>query len=96
MIIGSDCYEINATHLKNAFHVLTNTNFVFGPAKDGGYYLVGMNTFFPKIFENKIWSTETVLDEAIEDINNCNYSLKTIETLSDVDYKEDIIHTDLL
>lgn len=90
ILIGSDCYELNSTHLNEGFEVLNNNNFVFGPAKDGGYYLVGMNSFFPKIFENKIWSTETVLEEAILDIKNANQSFDTIETLSDVDYEKDL------
>ena len=90
ILIGSDCYELNSTHLNEGFEALNKNNFVFGPAKDGGYYLVGMNTFFPNIFENKTWSTETVLEEAILDIKNSNQSFDTIETLSDVDYEEDL------
>lgn len=90
VLIGSDCYELNSTHLNKAFNVLETKKFVFGPAKDGGYYLVGMNTFFSKIFENKTWSTETVLEEAILDIKKSNQNFDTIETLSDVDYEEDL------
>lgn len=90
ILIGSDCFELKSSHLIHAFYALKKSNFVFGPAKDGGYYLVGMNVLFSKIFENKTWSTDTVLEEALEDIKNKKYSFDTIETLSDVDYEEDL------
>ncbi len=53
VIIGSDCLELSVSILENAFKELDHHETVIGPAKDGGYYLLGMNKFIPQLFENK-------------------------------------------
>lgn len=42
VIIGSDCYELTSEILQQAFIKLNTTDVVIGPAKDGGYYLLGI------------------------------------------------------
>jgi rSAM/selenodomain-associated transferase 1 len=39
--IGTDCLEVDAALLQSAFDLLKEKDAVFGPALDGGYYLVG-------------------------------------------------------
>jgi uncharacterized protein len=34
---------------------------VLGPASDGGYYLIGLKRAHPRLFEDIVWSTSTVL-----------------------------------
>ena len=90
MIIGSDCYQLTQQELEKGFKILDSCDFVFGPAADGGYYLIGTRTTFTKIFDNKTWSTATVLYEAIRDVENADLSHGELATLSDVDYEEDL------
>ncbi len=90
IIIGSDCYDLTSSKLHEAFSLLYHKDFVIGPALDGGYYLMGMRRLLPKLFKGKVWSTETVLDEAIADIENANMSYQKLEALSDIDYEEDL------
>ncbi len=40
IIIGSDMFDMNQTDLEVAFEALNRSNFVIGPATDGGYYLL--------------------------------------------------------
>lgn len=89
IIIGSDCASLTPEIVSNAFLQLDNHDFVIGPADDGGYYLIGMNSFEPTIFDGVAWSTEAVLPKTIENIKalNKNYALLTV--LSDIDYEED-------
>ncbi len=63
---------------------------VIGPSNDGGYYLLGMNQFYPYLFDGINWSTETVLMETLNNVqmNDLNYSL--LPTLVDVDTEEDL------
>ena len=90
ILIGSDCYQLTQKELEKGFKILDSTDFVFGPAEDGGYYLIGTRTTFTKVFDNKTWSTKTVLYEAIRDIENADLTFGELATLSDVDYEEDL------
>jgi rSAM/selenodomain-associated transferase 1 len=90
MMIGSDCYQLTQSELEKGFDILDSNDFVFGPAEDGGYYLIGTTTTFTKVFDNKTWSTKTVLYEAIRDIENADLTFGELATLSDVDYEEDL------
>ena len=51
VIIGSDCYTLDAKIIQEAFEQLEENDVVVGPAKDGGYYLLGMRKFLPQLFE---------------------------------------------
>lgn len=88
-IIGTDCAELNALHIKEAFKKLVDTDIVIGPANDGGYYLIGMKTFEPSLFERIDWSTEKVLVQTIENIKMLNKSYDLLPELIDVDTVED-------
>ena len=87
-IIGSDMYELNQAIIENAFSELNKNDFVIGPAKDGGYYLLGMKEFLPDLFKNKQWGTETVLSNTIDDLKGAKLSI--LEERNDVDVYDDI------
>jgi rSAM/selenodomain-associated transferase 1 len=88
-IIGSDCYELTAEIINHALGSLNSFDTVIGPAKDGGYYLLGMNNFYPGLFTVKNWSTETVAAETIQLITRHNISSYQLPLLSDIDTEED-------
>ncbi|MGB5378887.1 TIGR04282 family arsenosugar biosynthesis glycosyltransferase [Muriicola sp.] len=90
VIIGSDLYDLSTEDLKNAFSKLESNEIVIGPAKDGGYYLLGMTQNEPAIFKNKIWGTSTVLKDTLAQLNNKNMYL--LSSKNDVDVLEDIIN----
>lgn len=89
LVIGSDCPQLSADHIEEAFTQLDNHDYVVGPSLDGGYYLLGTNSYQQEIFSNINWSTERVYNQTIATISRLKMSHKTIEPLSDVDYKED-------
>ncbi|GAB5410121.1 MAG: TIGR04282 family arsenosugar biosynthesis glycosyltransferase [Balneolaceae bacterium] len=89
ILIGSDCAELEEDHLKNAFEHLRDTDVVIGPAKDGGYYLVGMSKFLPELFEGVRWSTSEVLQQTMEKIKRLSVSYYLLEALNDVDNSQD-------
>lgn len=88
VIIGSDLYDLTPEIIENSFIQLDTSDVVLGPAKDGGYYLLGMKKLHPTIFQNKEWGTATVLKETLEDLKDKKVSL--LEELNDVDVYEDI------
>ena len=90
VIIGSDCPELSSDIIATAFSKLIENDFVIGPATDGGYYLLGMKKLAKEIFENKTWSTATVLQDTIDDLDKMKSSYYLLPVLSDVDEEKDL------
>ena len=88
-IIGSDMMEISASTLHNAFAQLKKHDIVIGPAKDGGYYLLGMNKLHPILFQNKSWSTSTVMTDTLADSKKLGLTHYELPTLCDIDTEAD-------
>jgi len=94
LIVGSDLYDLKPKHIQKAFDNLDNHNVTIGPAEDGGYYLLGMKTLHPNIFENKQWGTETVRKDTLNDLKS--QSVFLLEELNDIDLYEDLKKYDQL
>jgi len=90
VIIGSDCAELTTNILQDAFAQLQTHDCVIGPARDGGYYLLGMHTFTPAVFQNKAWSTATVFADTLADLQQAGKSVFLLPVLSDIDTVEDL------
>lgn len=94
VLIGSDLPDINSAHIKNGLEALTTNEVVFGPAEDGGYYLVGMSKLIPEIFINKPWSQPHLLQLTLQELHNNQISVGILDTLNDIDTYEDLIASD--
>lgn len=88
VIIGSDLYDLQPEHIEEAFQALEDSDAVLGPAKDGGYYLLGMNQLYPEVFKDKAWGTSTVQSATLQDLAKVQVHL--LEELNDIDVIEDI------
>jgi len=89
-IVGTDCFELNSEIIAQAFHQLASRDAVLGPAKDGGYYLLGMNQLVKQLFENKEWSTDAVASATIRDFDQQRITFSLTEMLTDVDEEKDL------
>lgn len=90
ILIGSDLPDITAEIINNAFESLNKKEVVFGPAEDGGYYLIGMKQLHEFIFDNKPWSTSALLDDTLKELKANNITVDLMETLNDIDTFEDL------
>ncbi len=90
IIIGTDNIEIRPEHLSRAFDVLQSSDTVIGPSNDGGYYLLGMNSFQAQLFQDISWSSSVVLEQSIEKIVNSGLSYRLLPELVDIDEYEDL------
>ena len=90
MIIGSDLYDLTSENIETAFDELNNNDLVIGPAEDGGYYLLGMNSLHSTIFKNKNWGTETVRKDTLSDLKD--KKVKLLAFKNDIDVYEDILN----
>jgi len=88
VLIGSDIPDISSLIIKQAIESLDNNSLVIGPAKDGGYYLVGMKRLHEFIFNKINWGTENVFTSTIEKIKLNNLSVFLTGELFDIDTEE--------
>nr|MDO8109874.1 TIGR04283 family arsenosugar biosynthesis glycosyltransferase [Candidatus Sigynarchaeota archaeon] len=95
VIIGSDSMEITKPLINEAFRLLDDNDVVIGPARDGGYYLLGMKTIHADLFKNKIWSTPSVSHDTVDDTRRLGLSLAQLPPLSDIDDIKDLLASPL-
>ncbi len=88
--IGTDCPDLHHSLLTSAFQKLTTHGLVIGSATDGGYYLIGLCSMIPDLFQNINWSTSIVYQQTITIAEKLNLSIATLPVLSDVDRPEDL------
>ncbi len=84
--IGGDCPELNQKHFEQASAALNiDCDVVFGPSEDGGYYLIGLNSPHPELFQDIPWSTRNTLDASLKQAAKLGLQVKLLETLYDID-----------
>jgi rSAM/selenodomain-associated transferase 1 len=88
VLIGSDLFDLEESHIYEAFEKLEKNEAVIGPALDGGYYLLGLKKNYPEIFINKNWGTSSVRKDTIKNLEKVNVHL--LPMLNDIDVIEDI------
>lgn len=88
IIIGTDLLDITTEDINKAFNALKTYDYVLGPAEDGGYYLLGMNKLNSTLFENKDWSSNTVLQDTLIDLKTEHIAL--LDERNDIDTYEDL------
>ncbi|MEO0939541.1 MAG: TIGR04282 family arsenosugar biosynthesis glycosyltransferase [Pseudomonadota bacterium] len=90
-VIGADIPGINRAAIARAFHLLGSHDAVFGPAPDGGYWLVGLKHAAPLpagLFDGVRWSTEHALVDSVASLRG--RSVGFAATLRDVDTAADL------
>ncbi len=95
IIIGTDIPELTAVDITKAFVALKQKKMVLGPAKDGGYYLIGLqkNAFSPavgKLFAGIKWGERDVLKKTIKIATGLGFSYSLLKEMDDVDRPEDL------
>jgi rSAM/selenodomain-associated transferase 1 len=86
VIIGADIPGVRRAHVAAGFRALGAHDLVFGPATDGGYWLVGAKRrpLPARLFERVRWSTEHALADTLAGLPaRCSVAL--VDTLDDVD-----------
>ena len=91
VVIGTDCVDITVDHLREAFSYLDEYDAVLGPARDGGYYLLGLRAHDSRIFGGIDWSTGLVLSQTIERLNSLSLRYILLEELNDIDTASDLV-----
>ncbi len=85
LITGTDSPNLPIAYLQQAVEALSRHDVVFGPADDGGYYLVGQSKPVAGMFDDINWSTETVLQESVEKLLQSGTSYHLLPAYYDID-----------
>lgn len=91
VLIGSDTPDLPAERIKEALHALRGgADVVLGPANDGGYYLVGLNSMCASLFERIDWSTAAVAQQTRERAAEVSLKLFSLPCWHDLDTVSDL------
>jgi rSAM/selenodomain-associated transferase 1 len=85
VVVGTDSPTLPLEYIEQAFRELERADVVFGPATDGGYYLLGCAGRVPPIFADMPWSSERVLSESIARLAGPSWRLAVLPPWYDVD-----------
>lgn len=90
-VIGADIPDINRHHIAKAFAAFGAHDAVFGPAPDGGYWLIGVKSG-SKLRKSSLdgvrWSTRHALADSRASLGIGRVA--TVDMLADVDTADDL------
>lgn len=91
VIIGSDAPQVTSTDIAMAFRRLGQHDAVFGPAADGGYWLIGLarRRSAPRLFEEVRWSTADALADTLASLPTGFRVAAPLRTIRDIDEHAD-------
>ncbi len=86
-LVNSDSPDLPPEILLEAARTLDDglDRVVLGPADDGGYYLIGMNRWHARLFEDIAWSTNVVCAQTRERAREVGLHVHTLPPWHDVD-----------
>jgi uncharacterized protein len=86
VLVGADIPGLAARHVGAAFSMLGSNDLVFGPAEDGGFWLVGAGCArrLPRLFDGVRWSGPYALADTLAGLPR-SVTVGFIERLEDVD-----------
>lgn len=92
LVIGTDAPTLGAVHLRAAVSALeAGVDAVFGPAQDGGYYLVGLREPAPELFtiDPALWGGPHVLAASLHAAERGGLRTALLEPVRDLDTPAD-------
>lgn len=91
LLIGTDCPGLTRDHLRVAAARLQSHNAVIIPSADGGYVLLGLTQYRPRVFQEISWSTDTVAFETLCQIGALGWTVAQLPMLRDIDEPADLV-----
>jgi rSAM/selenodomain-associated transferase 1 len=91
--VSSDSPDLWPDLMQSALDLLESYDLVLGPARDGGYYLIGLNSPQPELFSDSIaWSTHKVLMQTLDIASELDLSNAFLpSSVTDLDRAEDLL-----
>ncbi len=90
LLVGTDCPQLTPDILQFSAESLSSHDAVIIPASDGGYTLLGFNKYSALLFENILWSTDSVFSETRQRFEQLQWRVKIMAHLNDIDEPKDL------
>jgi rSAM/selenodomain-associated transferase 1 len=90
LFLGTDSPHMPDSRLQSAAEFLGRNDVVIGPVEDGGYDLIAMNRPHPELFSRIRWSSEHVLQETLQHVEQLHLKLKLLDISYDLDTPESL------
>ncbi len=90
LIVGSDCPGLETRHLQDGIGALDDVRVVLGPARDGGYWLIGQRIPQTDCFSEIPWSSDRTLAATRERLESLELKWAELDELDDVDTEADL------
>jgi rSAM/selenodomain-associated transferase 1 len=87
--IGTDCLDVDTAVVRSAFDSLKDADAALGPAKDGGYYLIGLRRMAEGVFRDIEWSSPRTLAQQRAALLKSGMTVSELPRLADIDTLED-------
>lgn len=91
VMIGTDSPTFPSESIEEAFEQLENgTDLVLGESEDGGFYLIGLNTAYPNLFEGVDWDSNYTFERTMKNAERFGMVEGLVSPWYDVDLPEDL------
>ncbi|MFT7668741.1 MAG: rSAM/selenodomain-associated transferase 1 [Planctomycetota bacterium] len=90
VVIGMDTPHLQPEIFGAAFCALDTSEVCLGPSEDGGYYLIGLRSDQPHLFEDITWSSAAVHAETLERAREAGLCVTELGMEFDVDQGADL------
>jgi uncharacterized protein len=94
VLVGSDTPDLPEELIREAFVSLKQKDAVIGPARDGGYYLIGFkgDRLLPEVFQDIPWGEDCVFPRTMDFFRKHLYDVHILAEWHDMDRVEDLGH----
>ncbi|HUF61153.1 MAG TPA: TIGR04282 family arsenosugar biosynthesis glycosyltransferase [Verrucomicrobiales bacterium] len=91
VLLGTDCIDVGRRHIEDAAAQVRRgrADLIFGPAEDGGYYLLAARGPHPGLFGGVRWGESSVLEDCLENAAALGLRCGLLGPLMDVDTGRD-------
>ena len=89
-MIGTDSPDLPVSLISDSFEKLDKADAVFGPAEDGGYYLIALKNPVDALFKGIKWGSSSVLADSLEKARQEGISTSLLDPWHDIDRPEDL------
>lgn len=91
IIVGCDCPTLTGADLQTAAaHLRHDSDVVLGPARDGGYWLIGLCRFDAALFTDVPWGSAAVLTTTIQRLRDLRWRWQLLTERGDIDRPTDL------
>jgi rSAM/selenodomain-associated transferase 1 len=96
VLLGVDCPALTPIHLQQTFQWLASCDGVLGPARDGGYVLLGLKSAPETLFQGHNWGGTDVADSTRKAMQKLEWQWRELPMLWDLDHPEDLLRLNAL